>query len=60
MAKRHRWDKSKRTTWPLTCLDCGCTGRVKAGTAGTMEYKAKNSPDWCWTPRATCSTRKKV
>lgn len=59
MALGHRWDKSKTTVWPLRCLECGCTGRVKQGTAGTMEYRAKAALSF-WVPRMTCVARKKT
>lgn len=54
MAKKHRWDKSGRGVWPMACLDCGCTGRIKAGTAGTMQYQPKG--ETAWRPRHPCET----
>lgn len=44
--KKHRWDKSVSTVWPLRCLDCGVVGRVKQGTAGTMQYSRTGTGEW--------------
>lgn len=43
---RHEWNKSMRTTWPLECASCGVEGRVKNGTAGTMQYRADSEAGW--------------
>lgn len=46
MAKRHQWDRSNGNVWPKRCADCGVTGRVKPGTAGTMQYSATGLGGW--------------
>lgn len=57
MATRHKWDKSSTTAWPLVCLACGVTGRVKMGTCGTMEYLYPGGT--VWVKRAPCEPQKK-
>lgn len=46
MATKHKWDKSISSVWPLKCIRCGVTGRVKAGTEGQMQYSRSGTGAW--------------